>query len=477
MKKSTCSSSDNSKSSFFNDGNQLFTTSSYENLHFVDQGIFQMTYQKKIIIVTIYMADSILKISDEKSDRYIDVENICLKGIINQKNKQFGFRLSKNGQYAEFFGIQLEILNKIKIYMIQSDFQSKYKVIKKVGSGYLSQVYKAQNIMNGQEFAVKIYEKSNLIKSNSYERELCMNEIRILRQINHKGLLKLYEIFEGELNIYIVTELLEGGPIKQYIINQDLTEQDMMKIMKSLFISLNYLHKLNIYHTDIRFDNIILRDPMDLESVCLINYGKAVQIPQRTKTLDHMTSQEEGALKFYMKKDIYSLSIIMLSIFTQKFYQENQLVDELLMKNFKNISYIEYMELSPPFRRFFEMIFTEKYQKQIDSLNCENILELDVFKQLNKPRNSKILISQQLANGLARRTSKYAPRFSQREKLEQSLNIIKLPPINGDTSTSTDKSYSPSPQSDRFISNQLTNILKARHFYQRKNALKQNILI
>ncbi|CAD8147420.1 unnamed protein product [Paramecium pentaurelia] len=477
MKKSTCSLSDNSKTSFFNDGNQLFTTLPYENPQFQDQGIFQMTYQKKITIVTIYMSDTILKISDEKQDKYIDIENMCLRGVINQKTKQYGFRISKNGQYAEFFGIHLELLNKIKLYMIQPDFQSKYKVLNKLGNGYLSQVYKVQNNINGQEFAVKIYEKQNLIKSNNYERELCMNEIRILRQIDHKGLLKLYEIFEGEQNIYIVTELLEGGPIKKYINNQDLSDQEMIKIMKSLFVSLNYLHKQNIYHTDIRFDNILLRDPQDLETVCFINFGKAVQIPQKKRTQNPVTFQEEGALKFYMKKDIYSLSIIMLSILTKKFYQENQLVDELLMKNFKNISYIEYMELSPPFQRFFEMIFTEKYQKQIDSLSCENILELEVFKLLNKPRNSKILISQQLANVFARRTSKNAPRLSQREKLEQSLNIIKLPPINGDSPTSTDKTYSASPQSDRFISNQLTNILKAKHLNKRKNALKLNIII
>lgn len=46
--------------------------------------------------------------------------------------------------------------------------------------------------------------------------------------------------------------------------------------MKSLFVSLNYLHKMNIYHSDIRFENILLKDPLDLETVCFINFGKAI---------------------------------------------------------------------------------------------------------------------------------------------------------------------------------------------------------
>ncbi|CAD8152299.1 unnamed protein product [Paramecium pentaurelia] len=476
MKKSTSSLVDNSKMAFFNDGNQLFTTAIDNNLQFLDQGIFQMTYQKKETLVTIYLAETILKICDKKQDRYINIENSYLRGVINQKSKQFGFRICKNGQHVEFFGIHLEFLNKIKIYMIQSDFQSKYQIISKIGNGYLSSVYKVQHTISGQECAVKIYEKSNLIKSSSYEKEFLMNEINILRQVNHKGLLTLQEIFEGEKNIYIVTELLEGGPIKKYIFNQNLSDQEMIKIMQSLFDSLNYLHKLNIYHTDIRFDNILLRDSMDLQSTCLINFGKAVQFPQKRRSIINLTPQEESAQKFYMKKDIYSLSIIILSIFTKKFYQENQLVDELLMKNFKNISYIEYMELSPTLQRFFEMIFTEKYKKEIDTLTCENILEFEVFKVPLKPRNSKIQISQNLKS-LVRRTSKYEPRLSQREKLEQTLNIIKLPPIHGDSPTSTGKTHSTSPQSDRFISNQLASFLKAGHFTQRKNALKQNIII
>ncbi|CAD8060033.1 unnamed protein product [Paramecium sonneborni] len=478
MKKTTSSLADKSKVSFFNDGNKLFTTVRNNNLQFLDQGIFQMVYQKKESMVTIQMADTILKISDEAYDKYIDIENCCLRGVMNQKNKQFGFRLSKNGQYADFFGIYLDFLNKLKIYMIQSDFQSKYKILTKLGNGNLSSVYKVQHSISGQEYAVKIYDKQTLNKSTNYEKELFMNEINILRQLNDKGLLKLYEIFEGEQNIYLVTELLEGGPIKKQIPNSNFIDQEKINMMQSLFNSLNYLHKLDIYHTNIQCDNILLKDPMDLKSACIINFGKAVQIPQRRRSQNFMTSQEqEGVLKFYKKKDIYSLSIINLSMFTKKLYQENQLVNELLMKNFENISNIEYMELSAPLQRFFEMIFSEKYQKEIDTLSCENILEFEVFRVPYKPRKSKLLTSQQVAFSLARRTSNYEPRLSQREKLEQSLNMLKLPPIHGDSPTSTDKTHSVSPQSDRLISNQLGNILKTSHFNQRKNALKLNIII
>ncbi|CAD8058108.1 unnamed protein product [Paramecium sonneborni] len=481
MKISSSSLADKSKMSFFNDGNKLFTRVRNNNLQFLDQGIFQMIYQKKETMVTIQIAETILKISDEAQDKYIDIENCCLRGVMNQKNKQFGFRLSKNGKHADFFGIQLDFLNKLKIYMIQSDFQSKYKILTKLGNGNLSSVYKVQHCISGQEYAVKIYDKQSLTKSVNYEKEIFMNEINILRQINDKdkGLLKLYEIFEGELSIYLIIELLEGGPIQKLIPDQNFTDQEKINMMQSLFNSLNYLHKLNIYHTNIKYDNILLKDPTDVKSVSLINFGKAIQIPQRRSGQNYMSSQEqEGVVKFYKKKDIYSLSIINLSIFTKKLYQENQIVNELLMKNFENLSNIEYMELSAPLQRFFEMIFSEKYQKEVDTLSCENILELEVFRVPYKPRKSKLLIGQQVAFNLTRRTSNYEPRQSQREKLEQSLNMLKLPPINGDSPTSsTDKTHSASPQSDRLISNQLSNILKASHFNQRKNALKLNIII
>ncbi|CAD8055873.1 unnamed protein product [Paramecium sonneborni] len=479
MKKSGGYQDDQSKTSFFNDGNQLFTQIIDENLQFQDQGSFQMKYINKVSTIKLYFANNYLKIIDEISSKYIQIENVCLRVVMNLKNQQFGFRISKNGQQVEFYGNDLELIEKMKKYVIQSEFQKKYRVIQKIGSDQLSSVYKVQHQISGQKFVAKVVEKQMLLNSSKFEKDNFLNQINILRQMNHNNLLKLEEIHEGEQNIYIITEYLEGGSIKQQILNNLLTEQEKIKVMHSLFSSLDQLHKQNIYHQDIRYDNILLRDAQDLKTACLINYDKAIQIPiqKNNNQINNNLQDQENMLNQYMKRDIYCLSVILLTMFTKKIYKENQVLDELMIKNSIQLIETDYMELSPPLYRFFEQIFKDMQKKQTDNLNCEKILELDIFRIQQKSRNSKNFISKQFLPLLPKRMSKFDPSQSDREKTDCSINSIKLPPINRDSSTSVEKSVSKSPQSLCLLSNHLKTIKNKNKLSQRMKMIKQNVFI
>ncbi|CAD8150671.1 unnamed protein product [Paramecium pentaurelia] len=477
MKQSGGYQSDHSKATFFNDGNHLFTQYANDNLQFHDQGCFQMKYINRVTSINVHWAEDYLKIVEEKSSKFIHIQNAYLRLVMNQKNQQFGFRISKNGHQAEFYGGSLELIEKIKKYMIQSEFQKKYQIIEKIGSGNLSSVYKIQHNISGQKFAAKIVKKSTLARCSKFEKDYFLNEINILRLINHDNLLKLEEIHEGEQNIYIITELLEGGSIKDEILNNHFKEQEMIKVMHSLFSSLYALHKNNIYHNDIRYDNILLKDPQDLQTACFINYGKAVQIPSKNCNLNQNNHQDqERIINLCLKRDIYSLSTILLTVFTKKVYNLNQVVDELLMKNYQYITQTEYMELSLPLQRFFEMIFTDKCKKQIDILTCEKILGLDIFRIIQKPRSSKIFLPQQLFPQLPRRMSKFVPCQSDREKLDHSEDSVKLPPINRDASTSAEKSLSSSPKSQCLLYSHLTTVKKNNNLKIINKVIKQNDL-
>ncbi|CAK69376.1 unnamed protein product (macronuclear) [Paramecium tetraurelia] len=483
MKKSGGLQADHSKTSFFNDGNQLFTQLTQQNLQFQDQGSFQMKYTNRVTQINIQLAENYLKITEEvlkfeniqqKSYKYILIENACLRVVMNSETQQLGIRLSKNGQQAEFYGTNLELVEKLKKYVIQSEFQKKYHIIEKIGSGYISSVYKVRHLLSGQKFAAKIVEKSTLTRSSTLEKDCFLNEINILRQIRHNNLLKLEEIYEGEKNIYIITELLEGGPIEHQILNNHYMEQEKIKVMHTLISSLHSLHQNNIYHNDIRYENILLKDSQDLQTPCLINFGKAMQIPsKRSNVTSSNHLDQEKIINLCIKRDIYSLCTLMLTIFTKKVYNLNQVVDELLMKNFQYLTRIEFMGLCPQLQRFFEMIFTDRQNNKMEILTCEQILEFDIFRIPQKPRNSKMFIAQQLLPILPRRMSKFIPTQENKDKADQSANSIKLPPLNRGDSTSVEKSFSSSPKSVRLLSSHLNKKTKKSKSILRKQLLNK----
>lgn len=66
---------------------------------------------------------------------------------------------------------------------------------------------------SNQEFAVKIFEKKKILESKQSNKSkiALLNEIDVMKQLDHPNMSNLYEIYEGATFIYLVTEFLKGG--------------------------------------------------------------------------------------------------------------------------------------------------------------------------------------------------------------------------------------------------------------------------
>jgi calcium-dependent protein kinase len=59
------------------------------------------------------------------------------------------------------------------------------------------------------------------------------NEIKIMKQLDHPNIVKLYEIYQDSRNIYLITEYLEGGELFDLILkSKHFNENIAAKIMK-----------------------------------------------------------------------------------------------------------------------------------------------------------------------------------------------------------------------------------------------------
>ncbi|CAD8145780.1 unnamed protein product [Paramecium octaurelia] len=476
MKKTITLQSDYSKSSFFNDGKELFCNPPQFQTEFTLFGTFLMKSNNRQYTVTIFLHEFTMKIIEEKGERHINLENVCVKKALHPKTQQLGLRISKNGQFVEFFGEIIEMWKQIKKFVIQTDFSLKYKLGQKLSERFSSSVFKAFKIINGQKVAVKIIDKSLVQRNNASERHQLINELTILRQINHNNLLKLHETFESDDKIFIVSDLLEGGHLKNSIFRFRYSEQETVILMQTLFKSLNYMHERNIFHQDIRFDNILLRDQQDLTSACIINFGKSEIIQQNMASSKNLNFYDQTSLiQFIRKKDILSLGIIIYSIFSKKLYQETQILDELLMKNYESMSDLEFLDLNPLLLQFFEIFFTLKGKTQMDSIKCSDILNLDVFKLATARRTSKIQGIPQQINHDFKRTSRFAPKYSIKEQqlISNFQNILKLPTISDSSDSKISQNHSQSPQTENFISSRLLSDEKASSLKPRYSVLKK----
>ena len=88
-----------------------------------------------------------------------------------------------------------------------SNISKEYTFGKTLGTGSFGQVRLAIHKATKQTRAVKIIPKSKV------DLKLLINEVNILSKLSHPNIMQIYEIFDDNTNIYIVSEYCKGGEL------------------------------------------------------------------------------------------------------------------------------------------------------------------------------------------------------------------------------------------------------------------------
>ena len=131
-------------------------------------------------------------------------------------------------------------------------------------------------------------------------------------------MLRLFEHFEDEYNIYLVVELLKGKTLHEYVRSQKdtLDETAIASILKQVLLGLNYCHQLPLAHRDIKIDNMMFADE-ECKCVKLIDFGFAKMFgSENNKYLEILGSPLYMAPEIVLKQeygcqcDIWSCGIV-----------------------------------------------------------------------------------------------------------------------------------------------------------------------
>ncbi|CAH0552566.1 unnamed protein product [Brassicogethes aeneus] len=152
------------------------------------------------------------------------------------------------------------------------NFLEEYILMEKLGIGSYSVCKLAKQKSTGQQYAVKIVEKSLCD---------CREEVEILlRYGQHPGIVTLKSVFEDTNKMYLVLQLLKGGDLLEYMLkNKRLSEKESAAILKTLVTTVAYLHENGVVHRDLKPANILFASEDCLpESVTICDMGFAKQL-------------------------------------------------------------------------------------------------------------------------------------------------------------------------------------------------------
>jgi calcium-dependent protein kinase len=157
-----------------------------------------------------------------------------------------------------------------------------YKLVKKLGDGSFGSVYLVHHRLNKMERAMKKIKKSN--STSSQDEDEVLNEINILKKLDHPNIVKIFEFYNTKDAYYLITEFCQEGELYDKI-KHKFTEQQIAIIFHQVFSGLNYLHINNIIHRDLKLENILV-DQVDQNHnlmIKIIDFGTA-KILQKNKS-------------------------------------------------------------------------------------------------------------------------------------------------------------------------------------------------
>lgn len=218
----------------------------------------------------------------------------------------------------------------------------KYKIVRFINSGGFGCTYEAEHVMLEKKVAIKEFfvkdfcnrdettahvtvgtlSKKGLV--NKLKKKF-VDEAKALCRLEHKGIVKVSDVFEENGTAYFVMDYVDGRSLSEMVNKQGpLTEAKALKYIRQACDALQYVHEHNRLHLDIKPGNIMI-DGND--NAVLIDFGASKQYDEvegeNTSTLMGKTPgyapiEQLGndVVKFMPATDIYALGATLYKILT-----------------------------------------------------------------------------------------------------------------------------------------------------------------
>jgi calcium-dependent protein kinase len=204
-----------------------------------------------------------------------------------------------------------------------TDLRKKYEYICMLGNGGFGKVRLYRDkFCKDMKYAIKTIKKEYL---GEHLRETILEEVKILRELDHPNIVKYYETYEDEHYIHIVMEYLHGEDLFKVITMKSYNqynEVDAAEIISYLLKALGSIHNKAIVHRDLKPENILFSVPGDYQTLKLIDFGLSAHVVAKNRksvgTPFYMAPEIIDGNYSY-KTDIWSVGVILYVLMTGRF--------------------------------------------------------------------------------------------------------------------------------------------------------------
>uniref|UniRef100_A0A8B9M5Z5 protein kinase C n=1 Tax=Accipiter nisus TaxID=211598 RepID=A0A8B9M5Z5_9AVES len=150
-----------------------------------------------------------------------------------------------------------------------------------LGSGQFGIVYGGKHRKTGRDVAIKIIDK---LRFPTKQESQLRNEVAILQNLHHPGVVNLECMFETPERVFVVMEKLHGDMLEMILSSEKgrLPERITKFLITQILVALRHLHFKNIVHCDLKPENVLLASADPFPQVKLCDFGFARIIGEKS---------------------------------------------------------------------------------------------------------------------------------------------------------------------------------------------------
>jgi beta-lactam-binding protein with PASTA domain/predicted Ser/Thr protein kinase len=220
--------------------------------------------------------------------------------------------------------------------LINTLFDGRYRIIRKLGSGGMANVYLAEDQELGRRVAIKILNDRHANDDQFVER--FRREAKNAAALSHANIVSIYDRGEAEGTYYIAMEYLEGRSLKELIVARGPAPISIsIDYARQILAALKFAHRNGIVHRDIKPHNVVV----DAEGrVKVTDFGIAragasqmTEVGSIIGTAQYLSPEQAKGAPVDQTSDLYSLGIVLYELLTGEVPFSGDTPVEIAMKH------------------------------------------------------------------------------------------------------------------------------------------------